>query len=349
MIPTVDRLTSFMNINSDSNRTDTILNSIYKSTLLDPIDEFLSRSKKGFRYELIQLAQEITLDYLNLEPPPVGNKTIQLMNDVIELLHSGSLIVDDIEDQSKMRRGQKTLHEIYGVPIALNAGNWLYFWPLVLLQNSKLPENIKNQAISECHHTLLMAHTGQALDLGTPLHQLEQNQVTELVLKTIELKSGALASLATKLGTLSAFANIENFDLNGLQQKNIFNLMGLFGSHFGQLLQYLDDIGNLTSLSNPQKKYEDLKLMRPSFLWAVIAQTLQPKDYNDFIKKISLSKESEVLDELVVKLNLNELALNYAIKYKEIWYQDFLKKMPSLSKPLKLKIHELLERLTHAY
>ena len=42
---------------------------------------------------------------------------------VIELYHNAFLIHDDIEDDSRTRRGQPTLHTAHGVPIAINVGD----------------------------------------------------------------------------------------------------------------------------------------------------------------------------------------------------------------------------------
>jgi hypothetical protein len=44
-----------------------------------------------------------------------------------ELIHVGSLIVDDIQDGSDLRRGGPTVHKAYGVPLAINAGSSAYF------------------------------------------------------------------------------------------------------------------------------------------------------------------------------------------------------------------------------
>jgi geranylgeranyl diphosphate synthase, type II len=43
----------------------------------------------------------------------------------IELLHNAFLIHDDIEDASTLRRGRPTLHQLYGVPLAVHAGDSL--------------------------------------------------------------------------------------------------------------------------------------------------------------------------------------------------------------------------------
>lgn len=51
----------------------------------------------------------------------------------IEVLHNSSLIIDDIEDNSLKRREKDAVHIMYGVDIAINAGNYAYFAPLNFL------------------------------------------------------------------------------------------------------------------------------------------------------------------------------------------------------------------------
>ncbi len=48
----------------------------------------------------------------------------------LELLHNAFLVHDDIADESTRRRGGPTLHELHGVPLALNAGDALAFFSL---------------------------------------------------------------------------------------------------------------------------------------------------------------------------------------------------------------------------
>ena len=56
------------------------------------------------------------------EPPPLRWPAL------VEIIHAGSLIVDDIEDGSTQRRGAPCRPPAYGVPLALNGANWMYFW-----------------------------------------------------------------------------------------------------------------------------------------------------------------------------------------------------------------------------
>ena len=41
----------------------------------------------------------------------------------VELLHNMTLVHDDIEDKSELRRGKPCIHRIYGIPTAINAGD----------------------------------------------------------------------------------------------------------------------------------------------------------------------------------------------------------------------------------
>ncbi len=47
-----------------------------------------------------------------------------------EIIHNGSLICDDLEDSSLMRRGDKCIHLKYGIDYAVNTGTLMYFAPI---------------------------------------------------------------------------------------------------------------------------------------------------------------------------------------------------------------------------
>ncbi len=43
-----------------------------------------------------------------------------------EVIHNGTLIHDDIEDSSDMRRGAPAVHKKYGIDVALNLGDFMF-------------------------------------------------------------------------------------------------------------------------------------------------------------------------------------------------------------------------------
>lgn len=93
-----------------------------------------------------------------------------------ELPHTGSLIVDDIEDQARLRRGDQAIHQRYGTDVAINAGSTLYFLPSLLLMNH--PHVTPAQRLEIHEATLrqqIRAHFGQGLDLYWSRHMDETN------------------------------------------------------------------------------------------------------------------------------------------------------------------------------
>ena len=62
------------------------------------------------------------------------NKDIYFTCGITELIHNGSLICDDIEDNSLKRRGDLCTYKKFGVDIAINAGNFAYFAPMAKIE-----------------------------------------------------------------------------------------------------------------------------------------------------------------------------------------------------------------------
>ena len=83
-----------------------------------------------------------------------------------ELLHTGSLMIDDIEDKSPLRRSGPAIHMIYGEAATINAGNALYFLPLLLIGRHELLDLAQREEIYRAAFELFSkAHVGQAQDL----------------------------------------------------------------------------------------------------------------------------------------------------------------------------------------
>lgn len=57
----------------------------------------------------------------------IADDKLNLISEIIEMLHNSSLLIDDIQDNSKLRRGVPVAHNIYGIPLTINAANYVYF------------------------------------------------------------------------------------------------------------------------------------------------------------------------------------------------------------------------------
>ena len=171
-------------------RSGTAVDDVIKVALLNPVKDVTSNRGKRIRGKLVTLSYRLLAE--GSAPSHIETVQCGICAEVVELIHAGSLVVDDIEDGSITRRGKPALHIRYGLPTALNAGNWLYFWPFQLIKALELP-NRTALAVYECYHrTLLRAHFGQAMDLGSRVDSLLQTRVPEVCLATMELRTGAL-------------------------------------------------------------------------------------------------------------------------------------------------------------
>jgi len=214
---------------------DTINNSISK-----PVREFLSRGGKRWRPALLLLSCEA-----------VGGKKENIKNFVVlpELVHNGTIIVDDVEDNSLFRRGKKTIHRIHGNDIAVNTGNMLYFLPLKIIDwyVEKNPE-FKEKAFSiydVYSDEMIRLSLGQAMDIYWHRGQAK-NVSEEQYLQMCRYKTGSLACFSAKLGAILGNAN-----------KKQIEALGNFAASIGVAFQIQDDILNIAPSKDWGKELGD--------------------------------------------------------------------------------------------
>jgi geranylgeranyl pyrophosphate synthase len=312
--------------------------SVLEQSVLTPVNDLLSRPCKEVRSQLTVLGfllsgrEEVTLS-------EEQKKVLTACGKLIELLHAGSLVVDDIQDNSEIRRGQPSLHLRYGTPLALNAGNWLYFFAFEPLKQENLAADKMLSIYQAVQETLLAAHYGQALDLSTRIDELSPQNMQDLSMASLRLKTGALMSLAIELGAIVAGASLERREL-----------LKKFGSDLGVSLQMFDDIGNLKPQKPTIKHLEDLALRRPSFVWAYLSQPANQHLLVGF--KASLQALPEIA-ALQTFLKENQLLENM---WRQSW-QNFEEIMAGLQKSLGenqlptaiTQVYQLGKRIAHAY
>jgi len=205
--------------------------------LHDPVRQFAHRPGKQIRSSIAQLSYEIAGGKGRI-PGVIGQ--------AIECLHGGSLIIDDIQDDSDSRRGQPTLHQVLGVPLAINAGNWMYFRALELLSDSSLPPSQRTNLIAAMVKAGRRCHEGQALDLTARVDQLPMSHWAEIAESISTRKTGVLVALAVQLGCVAANAS-----------SSLTSRLQNFGNQIGIALQMRNDLDELT------KTAESLSENRP--------------------------------------------------------------------------------------
>ncbi len=256
---------------------------IWDSALLDPARDILNRTGKGLRARLVERSWRLA----GGDPGQVP----ELLPLAIEVLHAGSLVIDDIEDDSRLRRGQPAIHRTYGLPIALNMGNWLYFLALALLSRVPVAHEIRLALYEDVSLALLLCHQGQALDLSVRITSAKRGDVHALVAGATRLKTGSLTRLAALLGARAAEGYPDTVEA-----------IGRFGAELGVGLQMLDDWSGVSVAKRRAKGIEDVRLARPTWPWAWLAETGDEFAYAETVRQARKAKidwEAElVLDRM---------------------------------------------------
>lgn len=137
----------------------------------------------------------------------------------VELIHSASLIHDDIIDGDLLRRGQKTLDNMYGRKIAVLAGDTLYAKAFSILSND-LPRE-SEQVLTRVIEKMCLAEIDQAKAGEVTLHRY---------FGLIEGKTALLMGACCRLGAFLAKAGED--DIKALEE---------YGVNFGMVYQIIDD------------------------------------------------------------------------------------------------------------
>ncbi|KAF3919416.1 hypothetical protein ABW21_db0207955 [Orbilia brochopaga] len=125
--------------------------------LADEIPLAASRYTQSFSGKKIRKAMIQALDVWYQVP----EERIAIISEIINCLHSSSLIIDDIEDGTPVRRGSPAAHMVFGIPQAINSANYL------LVQAFEHATKLSLAAMSAVLEELRELHVGQGCDLHT--------------------------------------------------------------------------------------------------------------------------------------------------------------------------------------
>jgi geranylgeranyl diphosphate synthase type I len=165
-----------------------------QAALADPIWELLDRGGKRWRAVLFL----ITVDAFGDDPEAYLPYAC-----VPEILHNGTIIVDDVEDEAHKRRGEPALHHDHGTDIALNAGNAMYFVPLKVISRNSADLSARQRlaAYEMLTHELNRTHLGQGMDIRWH-NQKEVVVDEEQYFEMCACKTGCLARIVARLAAI---------------------------------------------------------------------------------------------------------------------------------------------------
>jgi octaprenyl-diphosphate synthase len=175
-----------------------------------------------------------------------AEKNAYKISPLVEFVHTASLIHDDIEDRSEIRRGKPAAYITYGTDTAINAGSWLYFEASVCIENLDCPAEQKNRLYRTYLAELRKLHLGQAMDIAWHRDDKKIPAENEYI-SMVKCKTGTLSSMAAKIGTLISDAD-----------EKIVERAGKVSAEIGAGFQILDDVVNLTTGNAGKKRGDDI-------------------------------------------------------------------------------------------
>ncbi|MEM2795771.1 MAG: polyprenyl synthetase family protein [Candidatus Hadarchaeales archaeon] len=150
----------------------------------------------------------------------------------VEILHTFTLIHDDVMDRDELRRGVKTVHVLWGIPMAIIAGDALFAKVFEALSENVRRLRLSAEKAVEIFRTISVASfeicRGQAMDVL----MVQKDRVSEEeYLKMVSGKTGALLDASMKIGAI----------IGGGKEKEI-SALSTFGRKIGIAFQIRDDV-----------------------------------------------------------------------------------------------------------
>ena len=307
-------------IKSNANEVDSFIFSILKGEVTElwkASGHYIHAGGKRIRPFFVITCYEIFHSDLTNEEK---KQTILPVAAAIELIHTFTLIHDDIMDHDSIRSNVPTVHTKWGEPKAILAGDLLYSLAFSCLGMSILDGTIRAKISKELGQVGVDLCEGQFLDLDFESRfDVSINEYLEM----IRLKTGALLAVSALIGGIAADCNVKELDT--LRQ---------FGENFGLAFQIVDD---LLGLQGEEKTFgkpigSDLREGKRTFLVLYAIQNLKSADREDLIQFLKKStrddNDIQKMTALIKKCGAIKEANQLVEKYTKIAI-DALENLPA--------------------
>lgn len=192
--------------------------------LMSAAEQIFGAGGKRMRPALVFLVSRATAELVGLKELTSEHRRLA---EIIEMIHTASLIHDDVLDESDMRRGKETVHQLYGTRVAVLAGDFMFAQSSWYLANLENIEVIK--LISQVIKDFASGEIKQASSL------FDCNVDLEEYLTKSYYKTASLIAASTKGAAIFS-------DVDG----SVSHQMYKYGKNLGLSFQIVDDILDFT-------------------------------------------------------------------------------------------------------
>ncbi len=235
----------------------------------------------------------------------------------LELIHTASLVHDDINDHSEMRRGRATINARWGNTLALLTGDFIF------LKVLDLAAGFDAEVIRVLSRTCVALVEGEILQIATQ----SEGQLTEAdYLEIVGRKTASLFSACAELGAIVAGASLE--ERTALRD---------YGYSFGVAFQLRDDVLDLVGSSQRLGKpvVRDLDQEKMSLVM------LHATSKSERAREILMSKDRDSVLDLLESTGALDYANQRTREYSDMAKEELAVLAPSAARDTLCVLAEL--------
>jgi octaprenyl-diphosphate synthase len=210
--------------------------------LMGELTRYIARMPgKRIRPALALLSASLAAKKEDRCPPSRRERTGRLLSPAVrlatavEMIHTATLLHDDVIDGASLRRGLSTLNSKWGDTLSVLSGDYLYSKAFCLLSGLKRPDVLR--LMSDTARTVCEGEVAQIH------HQYDWTLTVPRYLKIIRWKTASLMAASTQAGGL--LGGSSEAQAEGLRR---------FGLNFGIAFQILDDTQDLLGMEEDSGK-----------------------------------------------------------------------------------------------
>lgn len=269
--------------------------------IAEPIWEFLDRGGKRWRPTLFILVCEA----LGKDPKEFLDFAI-----IPEVIHNGLIMIDDIEDSSESRRGKPCTHKLFGLDIAINAGNEMFYLPLLTLikNKEKLPPSKMNKIYEIYVQEMINVGFGQAMDIAWHRGLANADEISQKqYMQMCAYKTGTIARMSAKIATVLADAS-----------DDVVEKIGRFAESIGVAFQIQDDILDLVSEEFAEMKGglgQDITEGKRTLMVIHTLEKAEPNDRKRLLEILNMHTTDQRLRDEAINIIRDYGSIDYAKNY----------------------------------
>jgi geranylgeranyl pyrophosphate synthase len=263
--------------------------------------DWLARSGKRWRPFLTVAVHQALQD----DPTRGVPEDLRRVALAIECFHKASLIHDDIEDDDQQRYGEQTLHEEYGVALALNIGDHLLGEGYRLLAECDASPEVRSTMLRAAAqgHRMLCIGQGEELSWARKPKALRSVEVLDIFAR----KTAPAFEVALQLGAMYAGC-----------KPSVFDVIARYSRSLGLAYQIRDDIADL----DVEDACNDIDALRPTLPLALAHERAKGDDKaflkSTWTREIDFSTANrERIAQLIDELGVRERSRELLEAYKE--------------------------------